>query len=125
MEFLLSEYVLNIPENSAIKSYYIVDDSLKYVAISECGKLHLYSVDVDSVSDMVVTDGRLGEFDSYVLKESMPIYTQSCSMEKVGTKSVRVVRTVTQVYTPSIKKSREPKSVNIINRTSNNKSRLF
>ena len=73
MDYLFRKVVLNIPETYTITTYYIVNDSLKYVSLLKDQSYYLGYVDSDYIGDFIIDDISEGTLDAYVIKQNIPI----------------------------------------------------
>jgi hypothetical protein len=125
MESLLKYELKDIPDNYELKCYYIVDNDLQYVSLSEDGYLYLHFVDTNQVGETIMYSTSHGDLDKYVYNINKPIVSMKCSYDIVNEKESRVVRIVSVSGNPKCRKHKEVSERTVYNRYQNKGKKLF
>ena len=125
MDSLFKYEIRGVPDNYILSCYYIVDNSLQYVSLSEEGYVYLHFVDTNIVGDAIMYSKDFGKLDQYVYNKNKPIISMDCNYEKVNNAETRVVRIVSESGNPKCKKHKEVSERTVYNRYQNKGKKLF
>ena len=119
---VLTDKIKNVPTNHYISCQYIIDDILRYVALSNQTMYFLYSVDNCCLLESIKESDDDYTFDYFIIQQNAPIESQQCSFVDGD----RVVETKTfnkDFRTIKPKKSTERQIIN--HYTGSNNKKLF
>ena len=113
---------LEIPPDSKLSSYYIVDSDLRYLSTMEEKSYCLFYVDSGVLGELISETSNEYEFDCFVITNHIPILSAVCEIKK----DIRYVTIKTQSGNFKHKKSRKSQDDNVLSRYINkNKTKLF
>ena len=126
MDYLFRKVVLNIPETYTITTYYIVNDSLKYVSLLKDQSYYLGYVDSDYIGDFIIDDISEGTLDAYVIKQNIPIISCTSTLETDNNVTARVVSITAEGGNSKTTKKKKSQDVEVLNRYQNKgRNKLF
>ena len=122
MDYLFREVSPKVPENYTIKTYYIINENLKYVSLLKGDTYYLGYVDTDYIGDFIVDSNIEGNLDYYVIKENLPILRISSKYKD----SYRIVEIITDILNSKIiKKKKNSDKEKLIRFSVSNRTKLF
>ena len=125
MEYLLKFNLNNIPETYELNCYYIVDNRLQYVSLSDEEYFYLHFVESSNIGDSIFQNENQGKLDKYVYNMNKPIISMDCGYENVNDSDIRVVKIISVSGNPMSKKHRKPEEKTVLNRYQQKGKKLF
>ena len=121
MDYLLNSNVRGFPEGQKQDTYFVIDNSLQYISMSDESLYYLYYVDCDIVGEVISSSENSYGFDYFIISKCKPIKLVNCHLEN----DVRILDIQTHSGNWTVKKNRQSRASDIIRRDISNTRKLF